>query len=132
MAITMRVKVYDSDGEEEVTHTIPAKWEICSRCEGSGSHVNPSIDGHGITSDEWNGPDWDDESRETYMSGGYDVACEAGCQGGKVLVPDPDGASAKAKEVIARYQGQQEEEARDRAADARTLYMESGGSMGRW
>lgn len=67
----------------EMSVQIPAKWEICDVCDGNGTHVNRNIDGNGITTDEWNGPDWDDESREMYMSGGYDVACEANCSNGK-------------------------------------------------
>jgi hypothetical protein len=82
--------VFVNDEGEEVTVEVPAYYEICSRCNGKGSHVNPAIDGHGISMEEWNGPDWDDESREMYMNGGYDIACEAGCDHGKQLVPDLD------------------------------------------
>lgn len=85
---------YRDDGDE-IVHELPAKFEVCPRCRGEGSHVNPSIDGHGITGEEWNGPDWDDDSREMYMSGGYDVPCHR-CGGKRVIavldrdVADPD------------------------------------------
>lgn len=62
---------------------LPSRFEVCSRCEGHGTHEHPAFD-NGITSSEWNGPDWDDESRETYMRGGYDVQCEA-CKGARVV-----------------------------------------------
>lgn len=132
MAIAMRITVLttvtDPDGgEEETEHTIPARYAICGRCRGKGSHVNPNIDGNGITADEWNGPDWDDESREMYMSGGYDVACDAGCENGKVLEPDVEHASPEVKALVALWQDQQNERARWDAEDRRTRMMESGG-----
>ena len=65
---------------------LPGKWAICHQCEGSGRMVNPSIDCGGITQDEWY--DWDEDDREGYFSGRYDVSCSvAGCQDGKVFSP---------------------------------------------
>lgn len=81
MADTRRVTVEDEQGLE---HTLPTRFEVCDRCEGHGTHTNPSIDGNGISADEWNGPDWDDESRHMYLSGGYDVRCEE-CHGERVV-----------------------------------------------
>lgn len=83
------------EGDDEITVEVPAIWEICSRCSGDGHHSNPAIDGNGIGMDEWYGPDWDDESRESYMSGAWDVRCEAGCKGGKILVVDRDRTDPK-------------------------------------
>ncbi len=79
---TIRIPVETEDGEVELE--IQTKFEVCPRCQGAGSHVNPAIDGHGITAEEWNGPDWDDDSRAMYMSGGYDVACHR-CGGKRVI-----------------------------------------------
>ena len=79
----IRITVWNDQGDE-VELVLPAKFEVCPRCSGSGSHVNPAIDGHGITSEEWNGPDWDDDSREMYLSGGYDVPCHR-CDGKRVI-----------------------------------------------
>ena len=93
--------VYEDDQGDEIEIELPARYEVCGRCRGEGSHVNPSIDGHGITEDEWNGPDWDDESRDAYMSGAYDVACEV-CNGDRVvLVPDEERAD---RAMLARYE----------------------------
>lgn len=78
----MTVELINDDGDE-VEVELPIRFEVCGRCDGKGSHVNPSIDGDGITSEEWNGPDWNDESHEMYMSGGYDVHCEE-CHGERV------------------------------------------------
>ena len=30
----------------------PAKYVVCPRCHGAGTHVNPAIDGNGIGSEE--------------------------------------------------------------------------------
>lgn len=67
--------------EEEVE--IPTKYEVCHTCRGEGKHVHPDIDGNGISMEEWNGPNWDDDEREAYMSGRYDVICYE-CGGDRV------------------------------------------------
>jgi len=60
---------------------LPSKAVVCWRCRGTGSHVNPSIDGHGITSDEMHelGPEFFDD----YMGGMYDVTCGL-CKGKRI------------------------------------------------
>jgi hypothetical protein len=41
----------------------------------------------GISQEDFdNDPDFED----AYYEGRYDVPCEAGCENGKVMVPDPD------------------------------------------
>ena len=80
---TIRFTEYLDDGGE-LEHELPATFEVCPRCQGAGSHVNPAIDGHGITAEEWNGPDWDEDSRAMYLSGGYDVPCHR-CDGKRVV-----------------------------------------------
>ena len=83
--------VEQDDGSElEEDVVIPSKYEVCDTCRGNGTHVHPDIDGNGISMEEWNGPDWDDDERESYMSGRYDVVCRE-CRGERViLVPDWD------------------------------------------
>ncbi len=72
--------------------TFPAKYEICPRCDGTGSHVNPAVDGNGLSSediDELGGQDFMDD----YLEGVYDVPCEE-CHGSSVvLILDPKRAS---------------------------------------
>lgn len=75
------MKIYDDDGEEISL----AKWThkaVCPRCRGKGVHVNPNIDGHGISTDDecWQ----DDDFRGMYLGGGYDVTCHE-CQGHNVV-----------------------------------------------
>ena len=66
-----------------------AKWIICGWCDGSGKTTNPSIDSHGISSEEFaEDPDF----RDDYFAGRYDICCTE-CDGrGKKLFPTtPDG-----------------------------------------
>ena len=73
--------------DDDYCVTFPMKFKVCSTCRGTGSHVDPSIDSHGITGDEWD-RDWSYEDRENYMSGFYNVACYE-C-GGERVVPEID------------------------------------------
>ncbi len=80
----------------EVTHQIPSRWEICDQCQGEGKRDHPAFS-NGITSSEWN-DEWEDEEREAYLGGRYDVACE--CDHGRVLVPDEDACN---KDILNLY-----------------------------
>jgi hypothetical protein len=53
---------------------------VCPVCEGTGSHVNPAIDAHGLNADDFA----DDDFREGYLGGRYDVTC-AMCHGRNVV-----------------------------------------------
>ena len=61
------------------------KWMICPVCEGEGKHVNPNIDAHGLTADDFaEDPDF----AEAYMGGVYDVPCRNCGGSGKVLTAE--------------------------------------------
>lgn len=86
------------------------KWHICPVCEGNGKKENPAFD-NGFTSQEW--ADMDEDSREHYFAGDYDVVCDD-CDGtGKVQRPDP---STMTNEERAEYAAEQR--------DLRALRME--------
>lgn len=72
----------DDEGEIVELVTVPIIFDVCEVCQGKGRYVNPAIDSHGITADEWS--DWDDEEREGYISGRYDITCEE-CGGIRVV-----------------------------------------------
>lgn len=128
---TIKLSIYktgvDEQGEfdEEVEVEFPAKWEICSRCDGNGHHTNPSIDGNGITSSEW--AEWDDEEKDCYMSGGYDIRCEAGCHDGKILVVDTEHLSDDLRKDYAEWEEQEYQRAQSEAEERYLRRMESGG-----
>lgn len=60
--------------------TIPGQMSVCSRCQGLGTHSNPSIDGNGLSNDCLS----DSDFMEDYMSGVYDILCED-CDGRNVV-----------------------------------------------
>lgn len=111
---------YETEDGEMVTGDLPARYEVCWRCGGEGSHVNPNVDGHGITADEW-ANEWDEDQRETYMSGGYDVSCEE-CGGARVTLALDDEAIASGSEELRdlhrAYMNQQDALAEMRAEEA--------------
>jgi hypothetical protein len=66
------------DGKMEV----PCTREVCPLCDGRGRVVNPSIDAGGITESDWSR--WDQDERESYWSGAYDMTCPR-CLGRNVV-----------------------------------------------
>lgn len=81
MSETVIQKTYTTRAGRELTFAFPAAFEVCSRCGGKGTHVNPNIDGHGISPDEFaDDPDF----AEAYFSGRYDVRCYQ-CDGLRVM-----------------------------------------------
>ena len=94
---------------DDIELEIPAKYELCQRCRGKGTHVNPAIDGNGLSQEDMDeaGPEFFDD----YMAGVYDVACYA-CKGRTtVLVADTMRMSA---DQVTAWMNHLEEEASDR------------------
>jgi hypothetical protein len=69
-----------SEDDEFYEMEIPAKYEVCSTCDGKGKHVNPSIDSHGLSREDF---DDDPDFAEDYFAGRYDVPCNE-CDGNRV------------------------------------------------
>jgi hypothetical protein len=87
---TRRMLIIVEEGlDDGADIVLPAKFEVCETCGGHGTHVNPSIDAHGISADEFaEDPDF----AEDYFAGRYDVPCVE-CNGRNVaLVVDRDAA----------------------------------------
>jgi len=75
------------EGEPPAPFEVPAVFEVCETCDGKGTHVNPSIDAHGISREEF---DEDPDFRDDYFLGRYDVPCNE-CGGQRVVpVIDPN------------------------------------------
>lgn len=118
----LTITLWDDEGNEQ-THELPARWEICDRCHGNGTHDHPAFSS-GLTQEDFAE---DDDFRADYMAGRYDVTCEE-CEGaGKVRVIDEERLTAAQRIICERWHEQQAEAARDRAADAYTRRMEGGG-----
>lgn len=76
---------------DEQINEVPACFEVCETCNGKGSHVNPSIDSHGLSREDF---DEDSDFAEDYFSWRYDVQCSE-CHGRRVVpVVDESRASA--------------------------------------
>jgi len=75
----------ENDDGSEAEYQLPAKNEICGRCEGYGSHLTPSIGEHAYSQEEFY-DSFDDEGREEYFRRGgiYDVTC-FDCKGKNVV-----------------------------------------------
>lgn len=85
MSTTIRVTV-TNEMEVERELVLPATFEVCGRCEGHGTHLNPSIGEHAYSQEEFDEAFDDDESREAYFKRGgmYDVQCQE-CHGKRVV-----------------------------------------------
>jgi hypothetical protein len=59
------------------------EWIVCPVCGGEGKTVNPDIDAHGLTAEDFRE---DPDFREDYFSGMYDITCR-GCDGKRVVQP---------------------------------------------
>ena len=84
----MMFEVENGEGE---TVEIPAVYEVCGTCDGKGSHINPSIDSHGLSREDF---DEDPDFAEDYFAGRYDVPC-AECHGARVSPVVSDRATAE-------------------------------------
>lgn len=101
----------------EIEIELPAKWEVCDRCDGEGKHVNPAIDGNGISREDF---DQDPDFEEAYFAGRYDVTCEE-CKGRTtILVVDEQACKAQGleKELKEYYRHRREMAEVDRMMEA--------------
>jgi hypothetical protein len=113
---------FEADGSE-IEYSLPAKFEVCSRCKGSGSHVNPSVDGNGLTREDF---DQDPDFAESYMRGDYDVRCSV-CEGARVVpVPDLTRWSFAQKRAYVCHLRSEREYQRDVDSEAWLRRAESG------
>tara|TARA_Y100000310_G_C20326317_1_gene643170 strand:- start:34 stop:483 length:450 start_codon:yes stop_codon:yes gene_type:complete len=100
--------VHFGDEDEEVSTSLPVKFEVCSLCNGRGVHTDPSIDCNGLTSDDFHD---DPDFEESYFSGNYDVTCYE-CAGRRVVpVLDEVNLTAAQAEAIRQLREDAEAEA---------------------
>jgi hypothetical protein len=125
----MKVTYFDAAGDE-VEVQLPSKFEVCPRCEGHGTHLNPSIGQHAYSMEVFR-ESFDDEEAEQYFKRGgiYDVTCEQ-CGGKRVTeVPDEAAMNAEQKAQFKEWEDAEAERARSDAEDRRTRWMEDGCPM---
>lgn len=104
---------FDPEGNIDLDN-IPAKYEVCNSCYGTGTttrHVE--MDGGGFTASEW--AEQDDEFKEDYLNGVYDRPCPE-CKGQRVVAEVNEEACSK--EFLDIYHKYLEEERRFRMEEA--------------
>lgn len=130
MKTTIKFFYYDQNDEEvEVEMQVEAKNEVCSRCDGEGKVVNPSIGA--ISQEQWE-HEWSPEEQEGYLQGDYDVVCPK-CNGNNV-VPIIDHEAFKRADPVnyERWVQFEGDEAQYRAMERneqRTLFLMGGGHL---
>lgn len=96
---------------------LPVRRIVCPRCDGKGTHVNPDIDGHGISPEEFAE---DPGFEEAYFSGRYDIRCEE-CDGRNVVdsIDQEEAEKTPAgRKALRRYWRYEDARAADRAESA--------------
>jgi|CXWL01.1.fsa_nt_gi hypothetical protein len=110
----MKITFTDAEGYDvEETVEVPTKRALCPTCDGKGTTVNPAVDSHGISPEEFaEDPDFE----EAYFRGDFDVRCRE-CGGEKVIdnidwetleKTDPELAKQVREHEDRRYQMEQE------------------------
>lgn len=113
--LTVKHKLYVEETDEcpdgVLLAEFPAHYEVCSRCRGEGKHVNPSIDGHGLGAEDFE----DEDFREAYFGGRYDVPCYE-CKGERVVLVENayETFTVEQKTLYDRLEKQWEDERADR------------------
>lgn len=111
---TIKVTTIDDEGCEH-EHELPARREVCPRCEGYGTHLNPSIGEHAYTREEFEESFHDPEDRAEYFKRGgiYDVTCER-CKGERVIdVLDRAACTTDEQRAALKVYDRQQREDRD-------------------
>jgi len=127
MSMTINLDLCGDDGEFSVT--LPAKFCVCTTCEGHGTILNPSIAVHAYSMEEFT-ESFDEEQRAHYFKRGgmYDIPCTE-CKGARVVsVVDEDALNASQKEDFSSWQKQEAERERFNSEWAAEQAMER--SMG--
>ncbi len=105
---------WENDEGEEVTHSFPAKMEVCPECEGHGFTLREGLRGESYTASEFYEAFEEPEDREEYFryGGKYDQVCD--CCKGKNVVPvvNEERLSEEQKKLYAEYEKWEEDNAR--------------------
>lgn len=124
--MNISIKLFNDDDSEE-EHELPAKYVVCGRCDGHGSHLTPSIGEHAYSAEEFNESFDDEEAQEYCTRGGiYDIQCVE-CKGNKVVsVVDETHLSEEQKKIYELFQKQEEERLKSEREDAAMRRAECG------
>ena len=113
----------EEEGDEEEVE-VPARFEVCPRCEGHGTHLHEAIGSHAYTQEEFDDAFSDEEERAAYFQRGgrYDVCCTE-CKGLRVVAEaDLDRCSPELRQQVEAYQARLARAQRERAYERRYGY----------
>lgn len=99
---TLTIRLPNPSSDDGTVITLPARMEVCPRCDGFGTHLNPSIGEHAYSEEEFDEAFHEPEDREEYFKRGgiYDVTCRE-CHGNRVIaVPDEKRINKKLMKFI--------------------------------
>ena len=97
--ITIPVYHEDTDDVVDTDFTVAVNVVVCTRCDGRGSIVNPSVDGHGLGREDFE----DEDFAEAYWGGHFDICCPT-CHGNNIeYVIDEERTDPKALQEIYDY-----------------------------
>lgn len=117
----------DDDGDE-CSAELPARHEVCGRCEGHGTHLREAIGSYAYSREEFE-ESFDEEEREEYFrrGGRYDVTCSE-CNGKRVVVVVDEEAcrSHEQKALLKAYREAERERLQSEAEDRETMRGECG------
>jgi phage FluMu protein Com len=102
MSHAIKLTIYGDDTEDSPERVVelPAKKEVCPKCEGHGSILNPSIAQHAYTASEFAESFDEEEAAEYFRRGGrYDVKCPT-CKGANVIDVVDVEALASARQIV--------------------------------
>ena len=71
----------ENEDGEPIYQPIEVDMAVCTTCDGRGAYVNPNIDRHGLSREDFEA---DPDFEEGYRNHDYDVRCDH-CQGGNVI-----------------------------------------------
>lgn len=116
----------NDDGEQEL-YEFPAKYEVCSDCEGHGSVLCEGMRGHAYSMEDFDREFSYDEQEEYFKVGGaYDVPCPT-CKGSRVeKVIDLERLTKSQARIYNMIEEQAEEFAKELRDDAMTRRGECG------
>lgn len=124
--LKIKVRIENGLGVER-TLRLDGHHEVCPRCEGHGTHLNPAIGEHAYTPEEFAESFDEEEATEYFRRGGmYDVKCDQ-CGGKRVVeVLDRDALRGhrSGKRILKRIEDAERADAEYRAAAASEARME--------
>lgn len=121
------ITVYNEETDEyDKEVNLPGKWEICWRCRGEGVHDHEAFSNGFTGNEEW----FDEDCREAYYNGQFEVPCDECGGSGKIVVVDEAACNEEQLKILKKWQDDMAFEAQRAREDAYTRWAEGGWAEG--